>query len=276
VQTLPSEAKTPSCEADGYRFGAEDRYRIRVASAEEDRRAAWRLVYRAYEEEGYITEPGDGMWYGLHDLLPDTTTFLVDDEGAPVASLTLVFDGAEGLPADELYRDELDALRGAGGRLCEIVSLVNIDRSRSARAEIVRHLFKFAYITARYGECATDFVITVNPHHVPYYEKVLLFDVRGGEKVYDKVGGAPAVLLHLDLVGAEEEYRKRYDHLCAEKDLYRFFVGGMYVIARWVARERRKRQDEENGDAETARFLRETGGTGGIVPVRTRSGSTSI
>jgi hypothetical protein len=263
VQTLPRGAGTSLEDTDAYRFGTEDRYRIRVASAPEDRRAAWRLVYRAYEQQGYVSERGDGLWYGIHDLLSETTTFLVEDGGTPVAALTLVFDGPEGLPADELYRDELDALRDAGGRLCEIVSLVNIDRSRRARAEIVKQLFKLAYITARYGGCATDFVITVNPHHVPYYRKVLLFDVRGEEKTYDKVGGAPAVLLHLDLVTAEAVYRERYAHLHGEKDLYRFFVRELRPIARWVARKRRRPSDL---DDETARLLRVSGGTMGIVP----------
>jgi hypothetical protein len=264
VQTLPREEEAPFERADAYPFGAEDRYRVRVASSGEDRRAAWRLVYRAYQEQGYAAERGDGLWYGVHDLLSETTTFLVEEGDTPVAALTIVFDGPEGLPADELYRDELDALRDAGGRLCEIVSLVNIDRSRRARAEIVKQLFKLAYITARYGGCATNFVITVNPHHVPYYERVLLFDVRGEEKTYDKVGGAPAVLLHLDLVTAEAVYRERYCHLDGEKDLYRFFMRELRPIARWVARKRRR---ASLGDRETSRLLRESGGTMGIVPV---------
>ncbi|MFH1022187.1 MAG: hypothetical protein V1809_02230, partial [Planctomycetota bacterium] len=55
------------------------------------------------------------------------------------------------------------------------------------------------YLLSRKIRGATDFVITVNPRHVRFYERSMLFEKAGPERVYGKVGGAPAVLLRVDL-----------------------------------------------------------------------------
>jgi hypothetical protein len=49
---------------------------------------------------------------------------------------------------------------------------------------------------------------------VRFYEKTLLFSAAGPEREYDKVGGAPALLLRLDLDVPEE--RVRLEHGPAE------------------------------------------------------------
>jgi hypothetical protein len=224
---------------DPYIFGSYGDCEIRVASSIEDRRRAWELVYRVYAEKGYAEKDAQGLWYGIHDALPETTTFVVEREGDVVAALTVVFDSPLGLPADNLYGRELDTLRRQGRRLCEIVSLVSVERRMSLGANVLRHLFKLAYITARYLEKATDFVITVNPHHVQYYEKSLLFEELAGERTYEKVCGAPAVLLRLDLATAEEVYRAHFGHLSGERNLHRFFVNRIEDLKRWLQSRRR-------------------------------------
>lgn len=189
-------------------FGDQSEYTVRIAGSIEERRQAWELVYQKYREKEYAQPNEDGLWYGLYDALPRTTTFLVDRDGETVATMTLVFDSPLGLPADGLYRSELDAWRRKGRRVCEIVSLVSDETSRRRCVEVLRNMFKLAYLTARRLEQATDFVITVNPHHTAYYQKKLLFRRAGSERSYDKVGGAPAVLLRLDLETAEARYRE--------------------------------------------------------------------
>jgi hypothetical protein len=114
-----------------------------------------------------------------------------------------------GLPADELYRPELGALRAQGRRLSEIVSL-GVAEEAGAGSQILVKLFNFVYLLSKKVRGATDFVITVNPRHVHFYEKTLLFEAAGPEREYDKVGGAPALLLRLDL--AVPEARVRLEH----------------------------------------------------------------
>ena len=251
LRTLERHVAAPSAD---YGFGPAGDYRIRVASDIEDRLKAWRLVYQVYLEKEYATPNAQGLWYGAHDAHPGTTTLLVERtvEGGgwkvegrgldrpdqppptstlhpqpstatiPVATLTLVFDSPLGLPADGVYGPELSRLRAAGRRPCEIVSLVSAEPEPRRGMEIMKHLFKLAYLAARRLTDATDFLITVNPRHVSFYRRILLMNELGSERAYDKVGGAPAVLLHLDLLAAEERYRERYGD--GPGSFYRFFV----------------------------------------------------
>ncbi len=187
-------------------FGKNKEYKIQVARTIQQRQQAWALVHDAYVRKQYASPQADGLWYGLHDALPSTTTFLVTREGEAVAALTIVLDSPLQLPADELYKDELDTMRRQGRRLCEIISLVNEEPDRRLCMESLVHMFRLAYLAARKELGATDFIITVNPRHAAYYEGRLLFEQRGEERSYKKVAGAPAVLLTLNL----ETVRIRY------------------------------------------------------------------
>jgi len=221
---------------------ADGRYTIRVANDLESRRKAYQLVYSLYLEKEYAKPHPSKMWLSIFDALPETTTLLVERrmvEGGgwkvegqrqkssgqslpastlnpqpstaavPVGALTVVFDSPMGLPADQLYKPELDALRAQGRRLSEIVSL-GVAEEAGAGAQIMVQLFNFVYLLSKKVRGATDFMITVNPRHVRFYEKTLLFQAAGPERSYDKVGGAPALLLRLDL-GVPEE-RVRLEH----------------------------------------------------------------
>jgi hypothetical protein len=159
------------------------------------------------------------MWLSIYDALPETTTFLVERiDGTAVGALTVVLDSPMGLPADELYRGELDALRASGRRPAEIVSL-GVDEEAARGSQVLMKLFNFAYLVARKIRRATDFVITVNPRHVAFYRRKVLFAEAGPERSYEKVGGAPAVLLSIPLDTPDrlaEEVRAR--------TIYRFWL----------------------------------------------------
>ncbi|MBA4387678.1 MAG: hypothetical protein C0404_06830 [Verrucomicrobia bacterium] len=189
-----------------YTFGNDGRYEISIANTLAQRKRAWRMVYQSYLEKGYAAANSEELWYGLFDAMPQTTTLLVSRNGEDIATATVVFDSELGLPADELYANELNECRMMGRRLCEVVSLVSNETDHRACVEVLKHLFKLALFIASKLVDATDFVITVNPHHASYYEKKLLFRRRGDEKSYSKVGGAPAVLLLLDLVTLADRY----------------------------------------------------------------------
>jgi hypothetical protein len=223
-------------ESGRYEFGPGGQYRLSVASSITGRRKAWKLVYDVYSQKGYAPADGSDLWYSHHDSLPDTTTFLVTRGDEAVATLTTVFDGVIGLPADEVYVGRLDELRLKGRRLCEITSLACTERHGGD--EVVMHLFRAAYATARYLEDATDFVITVNPHHCPYYRRVLRFEKEDEERMYSKVAGAPAVLMRLDLETAVDRYREACEIGLSRRNLHAFFEGGIDDLCRWVSRRR--------------------------------------
>ena len=66
-------------------------------------------------------------------------------------------------------------------------------------------LFNFIYIFALRVRRFDDFVIEVNPRHVNYYKRMLLFEQIGTERPCPRVQGAPATLLHLDLCDVDRE-----------------------------------------------------------------------
>ena len=235
---LPAQSMRPCAQSlamEPYSFDIVGKtYKIRLARDMSDRLKSWNFVHRAYAAKGYAPDNAQGLWYGIHDALPETLTFLTERDGRLVASLTLVFDSPIGIPADELYADSLSELRNGGRRLCEIVSLVNIEKSISAGTKIIRHLFKLAYLAAYNLESATDFVITVNPRHKIYYQKGLLFEEVGEERNYGKVNGAAAVLLRLDMIAAQTVYKERFNHLEGERNFYKFFRDRQDHWLRWL------------------------------------------
>ena len=224
VDSLVMQQETGAPVSPGLRFGKTGEYALELAVTIEQRRRAWAMVYERYLEKGYAKPNPDGLWYGIHDALPNTRTMLVTHHGKDVATLTLVFDSPIALPADVLYGQELDSLRRRGRRLCEITSLVNTESNRSICTTILNHIFHFAYLMAFRVEDATDFVITVNPHHAPYYKRKLFFEQMGEDQSYDKVGGAPATLLRLPLTGLAKRYARHYRKKPNSRSFYRFFV----------------------------------------------------
>ncbi|MBA4387039.1 MAG: hypothetical protein C0404_03600 [Verrucomicrobia bacterium] len=210
MQTMQVRKQPEQLSGNRYRFGRDGEYEITIARTLEDRKRAWTMVYRSYLEKGYAKPDQDKLWYGMYDALPQTTTFIVTKDGNDLATVTTVFDSEVGLPADQLYQDELDILRMKGRRLCEVISLACEETDRRRGIDVLKHLFKVGLHMACKLVDATDFVITVNPHHASYYEKKLLFRRQGVERSYGKVNGAPAVLLILDLVTLSNAYMEHY------------------------------------------------------------------
>lgn len=223
-------------------FGRNNEYTLKVASSIEDRLKAWALTYEMYITRGYTKPNEQKLWYSIFDALPETITFLAERDGQPIGTLTVVADSHLGLPADTILADQLEPLRARGRRMCELVSLACLVEGM-AGAEIVKQLFKLAYISARLNDDATDFVITVNPKHAFFYERVLLMDRLSGEVAYAKVEGHAAVLFHLDLVEAPRRYEEQFGKLPGSRNLHRFFLDSAQELAAWVTRGRAQLDD---------------------------------
>lgn len=172
---------------------------VRVANKLELRKKAYKLLYYNYLKSGLAKNTSSGLWLSIYDALPETTTIIAEDEkGQIMGALTLVFDSPIGLPADELYNEEIDELRNAKRQICEIVSFgINSEANRSTK--VLAGLFYCAYLFALRIKISTDFIITVNPCYKNFYCRKLLFNKLGPEKNYARVNGAPAVLLNLSL-----------------------------------------------------------------------------
>lgn len=181
-------------------------YTIGLAQALDERVAAFRLVYEEYVRKGFVPEKVESLWYSAHDFLPETTTFVVKQGTRTCQTMSVVADAELGLPCEDLFPAEIRALRSCGRRLAEVTSLAGgISRLRTsgcAMAGLIR-LMKLTVRTQLHG---TDLIIAVNPRHADFYHKKLLFEVLAGPRNFEKVNGAPAVLMRLDLEQAPARF----------------------------------------------------------------------
>jgi hypothetical protein len=194
-----------------------EHYRIRIANTRKLRERSYRLMHDIYRRTGYARPHSFPAWYSLFELLPDSVTLVVMRGSDMVGTMSVVFDSPFGLPDDETYGAELDALRASGMKLSQIISF-GAGKLRRGSREVLGRLFDCAYLTARRIRRATHFVHTVIPRHAHFYRDHLLFDRAGPERFQPKTG-VSVVLLSIPLDTpdwVEGELR--------ERTFYRFFL----------------------------------------------------
>ncbi len=173
--------------------------KIRAADSAGERSSANILLGRMYAGRGYKSNP-------LPDQDdPNQLTLVASDHQAVVGTLTIGFDSKEGLLVDQLFHDEVDALRDAGRQVCEFTKLA-MDGVVHAQ-HVLAAMFHVAFIYAHRVRGCDNLLIEVNPRHTRYYETKLGFKVIGPERLNRRVN-APAVLLSLDLWYAHDQVSK--------------------------------------------------------------------
>jgi len=174
--------------------------RVRIANRPELKQKAYELLHKLYSKMGIAPNDPNGMWISIYDALPDTTTFVAeDDQGEFAGALTVVFDSPIGVPADALYKEEIDRMRSSGRKVCEIISL-GINNTARGSVKILAGLFYCAWLLSWRIKSLTDFVITVHERYEKFYCRNILFKRIGEVRKYSKVNGAPTVLLNLRLM----------------------------------------------------------------------------
>lgn len=195
---------------------ARDGYHIRVAySLDVYRSQIGQLVERMYSWRGLQTQNRE------FSARPGQTTLVAFSGEHLFGTLTLGVDTGRGLLADTLYRDQIDAVRAEGGRVCEVTRLA-IDPAFSSH-DVLATIFHLVFILSRRVHDMTDLFIEVNPRHVGFYQRMLQCHIAGPELTCPRVG-APAVLMHLPLEHAAHMIRKYGGHAAeAGRTLYRMF-----------------------------------------------------
>ncbi|PCJ63488.1 MAG: hypothetical protein COA79_01360 [Planctomycetota bacterium] len=177
-------------------------FTIKVVRTFDDRVRAYRFMYKIYLEKEFAEVNTSRMWYSLYDAHPNTITFIAEKSDEVIGAITVVMDSEMGLSANELYADEISEMKSRNHRPAEIISLGVKSGQKDAKKILIK-LFNNIYFAARGVFSVTDLIITVNPRHQKFYSRVLTFDTLGIPKEYNKVGGAVAVLLNLNLKKVE-------------------------------------------------------------------------
>ncbi len=157
---------------------------------------ALRLVHDNYVQLGYMKPHPAGIRIGVHYALPTARSFIALIHGVTIATVSLFIDSSLGLPLDELYGDEVGTLRVAGRKIGEVGMLADRRRTLSRGVEVLLRLMKHVFCEAR-RERLDDLLITVNPKHTKFYQRLLCFEEFGAVRQYRAVGNVPAVLMRV-------------------------------------------------------------------------------
>jgi hypothetical protein len=159
---------------------------LRMMDTSDGRNSASVLINKMYAWRGYS---------GDHQLAEDPNRITLaarDKQGQTVGTLTLGIDTPQGIMADQIFKEEIDAHRARGAKVCEITKLAFDPNVQSK--ETMASLFHLSVMYARDIHHCTDLFIEVNPRHRRFYQHMLGFIQQGQPKTNPRVN-APAYLL---------------------------------------------------------------------------------
>ena len=189
---------------------------IRAADCDGERSSAHILVNRMYAARGYTTAAMPAQSNS------NRITLVASDEGETVGTITVSFDGPQGLLVDESFATEVGQLRAQGFVMCEFIKLAIDGVVRSKK--VLASLMDAAFLCAREVRRCDKALIEVNPRHVRFYETMLGFEVLRRDRMNRRVN-APAVLMSLDLAFADEQVLEAHQHedsaAAGKRSLYR-------------------------------------------------------
>lgn len=169
--------------------------KIRIANDRHSREESYRFMYEIYSTIDYGQPHSSRMWYSLHEILPQTITTTVHHRDDILATMTVAFDSPFGIPADDVFKREMQQRRAKGQRFAEVFSLGIRDDVRGSRL-LLGKLINFSYLSSRYILGATHWVITVVPRHAAFYINQMLFEQVKGEGFHEKTGVNCVLLVH--------------------------------------------------------------------------------
>lgn len=197
--TFPTvDAKTRVSNADRQEADYETRdVEYAVADTSESRSAAFRLLYSAYRRAGLIDENPYGARVTPYHLLPTTQVFVARCRQEVISTLSLIVDGALGVPMQTVFGDEVHQLRERGIRFGEVSGLADRRRDFTRSLSVFMNLTRLmAQWARRHG--LEQLLVAVHPRHARFYQRMMGFVEIGGERTYPSVKNHPAVACALD------------------------------------------------------------------------------
>ncbi|MBI4343730.1 MAG: hypothetical protein HY601_02825 [Candidatus Omnitrophica bacterium] len=201
-------------------------FEFREARSVDELKAASHLVYEEFLKRNYTRANATQLKLSLCHALPTTTTLIaLYRNQTVVGTVTIVEDSPLGLPMDEVYKAELDALRRQGHRLAEATMLA-LDSHLFGRKVftmfnpkkllLTLRLFRTMFDYLRSATATQTLVACFNPKHQVLFDFLQLRPL-GGLKTYSGANGHPTVARALNIAETERA--------AAAHPAYRFFYG---------------------------------------------------
>ena len=193
---------------------------VKIASTQSEWEQAFQLAASSYQARGYETPGANRLRFTPYHALPDTLTLVAKHEDRVVATFSVVMDNTLlGLPMEDVYPDEIAALRHQGRRLAETTTLADAGLSIREFIQVFLSLIKLAMQHHRSHGGDTP-VIVVNPRHRQFYTKMLGFVPMGCLRTYAAVQDHPAEAFWVDYDLLKVNAPKMYEEIF-ETDLPR-------------------------------------------------------
>ncbi|MCP4602595.1 MAG: hypothetical protein GY847_19120 [Proteobacteria bacterium] len=155
---------------------------------------AYGLVHDIFMEKGYILPYRSRMRVRPWETSPDTATFVSKIDDDIVGVFSAIADSEDlGLPSDESFQAEIDALRGKGTRICELSSQAIAPSYR--HSPICTELMRCAFAHALHIG-STDLICAVSPETKGFFELIGFVQI-GKVKNNSKDIDDPVVIMRL-------------------------------------------------------------------------------
>jgi hypothetical protein len=189
-------------------------FSIHISRTATQRRESLALVAKKYRARGYDADAA--VQARLHR---EQVTFVARNATGVFGTLTLCVDSPFGLPADAEYSAELSAFRLINKKLAELTALA-VDPQRRSK-EVLGALFHVSYVFGALHKI-DDVFIEVHPRHVPFYTRMLGFNIAGDCRLRTRVN-APARLLHIPLNEVAKHVARLANRRTEKPTLYSYF-----------------------------------------------------
>ena len=144
---------------------------FKIADTKELLLQSYQLVYKRYIDVGFCKKNENQIYFGFHDLLIDTRTFVAEIDGKVIATLSVIIDNSAGLPSDHLFYNEINHFRDSNKKIAEISRFAVSQDYKKYSVLIFQYLFQLLYHSYVFRSNVTDCIIMVEPRHCKVYKK---------------------------------------------------------------------------------------------------------
>lgn len=167
-------------------------FTIKIADTVDEFEGAFKVLHDCYVEKHYMEPSPSGMRMTPYHLLPTTTTFVVKIGRSVIGTLSVIKEGALGVPSESLF--DLSFLKEKKLQIAEISSLAIAPTHRRSGGRILFSLMKFMWHYVTEFMLVDALVVSVNPIQKLLYDDILLFtEMKLQVKSYSFVRGAEAI-----------------------------------------------------------------------------------
>lgn len=169
-----------------------------AARSRRDLGDAFQIVYDRYIRDGLAERNHFGLRILPHQLLDTSWVLLSKRAHVALGTLTLIEDGAMGLPIEQLYPAEIWRLRRQQLRIAELACFALLDQSAGDSLGVLRALLQLA-CEIGFSRGVDELVICIHPKRARFYRRRLGFEEIGPIRGCPWVRDQPAVAMKLTL-----------------------------------------------------------------------------